>query len=241
MAKKEVKKKVKRKPSKKIAKKTPQKLKTTGKKTKKLVKVKVSKKVKTVKKIAKKVVVPKKTKVVKKVQASPKAKVKKRVKVAKVPKAIKKVIIPKRVRMQKPATVVLLRKKAEEQRKDALRSALIKKREQIVKEAKGEISKYIRGETKQLVDTALDNGDWSYVDLSEDISLKQLSTHRETLLKLDEAIRKIDEGTYGKCEDCGEDISLERLKVLPFAIYCVDCQAKREQFAALERERRAID
>ncbi|MEW6161775.1 MAG: TraR/DksA C4-type zinc finger protein [Nitrospirota bacterium] len=86
------------------------------------------------------------------------------------------------------------------------------------------------------MDTALDNGDWSIVNLSQDVSLKQLSTHRETLLKIDEALRKLDEGTYGKCEDCGEDINEERLKVLPFAIYCRDCQEKREQLEEVEGE-----
>jgi DnaK suppressor protein len=126
-------------------------------------------------------------------------------------------------------------KKSEEERKVMLRRVLINKREEIVREAKAEISKYIKGETKQLIDTALDDGDWSIVDLSEDISLRQLSTHRENLLKIDEALRKLDEGTYGKCEDCGEDISEERLKLIPFAIYCVDCKEKREQFEKLER------
>ncbi len=127
-------------------------------------------------------------------------------------------------------------KKVEEERKEILRKELIKKREEILKEAKEEISKYIRGETKQLVDTALDNGDWSIVDLSEDISLKQLNIHRENLQKIDEALRKLNEGTYGICEDCGEEISAERLKVLPFAIYCTDCQEKREQIEELERK-----
>ncbi|OGW44975.1 MAG: hypothetical protein A2Y66_07785 [Nitrospirae bacterium RBG_13_41_22] len=126
-------------------------------------------------------------------------------------------------------------KTSEEERKATLRRALINRREEIVKEAKVEISKYIRGETKQLVDTALDDGDWSIIDLSEDISLKQLSTHRETLIKIDEAIRKLNEGTYGKCEDCGEEISEERLRVLPFAIYCRDCQEKKEQIEEMDR------
>lgn len=127
-------------------------------------------------------------------------------------------------------------KKSEEERKATIRKALIGRREEIVKEAKTEISKSIKGETKHLVETALDDGDWSVIDLSEDISLKQLSTHRETLLKIDEALRKIDEDTYGKCEDCGEEISEKRLKVIPFAIYCRDCQEKREQLEEIERK-----
>jgi RNA polymerase-binding transcription factor len=126
-------------------------------------------------------------------------------------------------------------KSSEDARKAGLRKALVTKREQIVREVKSEISKYIKGETRQLVDTALDDGDWSVVDLSEDISLKQLSTHGETLRKIDEALRKVDEGTYGICEDCGEEISEKRLKILPFAIYCIDCQENREQFEEMER------
>ncbi len=241
MAKKAVKKRIREKPSGKIVKKTPQKTKKTRENVKKPVKAKVLKKVKTARKVAKKVRVPKKIQTVRKVQTLPKAKTAKRVKVTKIVKTTKKVVIPKKVKTQKAATVAIIDKKSEEQRRAALRNSLVRKREEIVKEAKSEISKYIRGETKQLVDTALDNGDWSVVDLSEDISLRQLSTHRETLLKIDEALRKIEEGTYGKCEDCSEDITVERLKILPFAIYCVDCQEKKEQLQVLQRERRSID
>jgi len=126
-------------------------------------------------------------------------------------------------------------KEFEDERRAALRKLLVTRREQIVSEAKAEISKYIKGETRQLVDTALDDGDWSVVDLSEDISLRRLSTHRDNLQRIDEALRKFDEGTYGICEDCGEEISRERLKILPFAIYCTDCQEKREQLEQIEK------
>jgi DnaK suppressor protein len=124
---------------------------------------------------------------------------------------------------------------SEEERKAALRKSLIQKREEIVREVKSEISKYIKGETRQLVDTALDDGDWSVVDLSEDISFKHMSTHRENLLKIDEALRKLSEGTYGICEECGEEISKARLQILPFAIYCTDCQERREQLEEITR------
>ena len=113
---------------------------------------------------------------------------------------------------------------------------LLDKRREILKEIKIDISKYIKGENRQLVDTALDDGDWSVVDLSEDISLRHLSSHRDDLQRIDEAIRKIDEGTYGLCEDCGEEISEERLKILPYAIFCIDCKERREQIEAMERK-----
>jgi DnaK suppressor protein len=125
---------------------------------------------------------------------------------------------------------------AEELRKLELRRELIRRREEILKEAKTEIAKYIKGENRQLVETALDDGDWSVVDLSEDINLRKLSAHQATLKHIDAALRKLDEGTYGVCEECGDEINIERLKVLPFAVYCRDCQEKREIMEALERE-----
>ncbi len=118
----------------------------------------------------------------------------------------------------------------------ALRRELLRQRDVILGEAKKEIGRIISGENRQIVETALDDGDWSVIDLSEDISLKQLSTHRGNLAKIDEALRKLDEGTYGICEECGEEIDIERLKVLPFAIYCKEDQEKKEILEALERE-----
>lgn len=214
----------------KTAKKTVVKKKTAKKKT---VKKKVAKK-----KAAKKKVVKKKS--------SPKAAKKKAApkKAAKKKTAPKRAALPKKKAVKKKAAPKAAREKAVPKKKEApktrhesLRRALVQRREQIVKEAQVEIAKYIKGENRQLVETALDDGDWSVIDLSEDISLRKLGTHRETLLKIDEALRKLSEGTYGKCEDCGDEISAERLRVLPFAIYCRDCQEAREELEAAREER----
>lgn len=194
--------------------------------TKKNSKNKAKKKVKKAKKQQKKVLKPKQKKPVKRKVSKPSAKVKKPVNTKKVN------IVSKKAEAKRPAG----KKETVNESPEALRKLLIQKREQIIKETKVEISKYIKGETRQLVDTALDDGDWSVVDLSEDINLKQLGTHREVMIKIDEAIRKLEEGTYGVCEDCGGKISEERLKVLPFAIYCKDCQEKIEQLEAIEKE-----
>ncbi len=103
-------------------------------------------------------------------------------------------------------------------RQDILRKQLIHAREEIVKEAKSEIAKYIKGDATQLVETALDDGDWSVIDVSADINLRLLESHRESLLKIDESLRKLREGSYGICEDCGAEITAERLRVMPFAM-----------------------
>jgi RNA polymerase-binding protein DksA len=46
---------------------------------------------------------------------------------------------------------------------------------------------------------------------------------------INEALKRIDEGTFGKCEECGEDISVKRLEVVPFAKLCVGCQEQMER------------
>jgi len=122
------------------------------------------------------------------------------------------------------------------QRNEFLRKQLIRKREEIIREVKTEIAKYITGEANQLVETALDEGDWSVIDVSADINLKRLETHRQRLLGIDEALLKLREGTYGVCEECGNEISSERLKVMPFAVFCRDCQERREQLEKIQRE-----
>ena len=52
---------------------------------------------------------------------------------------------------------------------------------------------------------------------------------REKLRTIDEALLKIEEGEYGICDECEEDIPIGRLKVVPFAHYCVKCKADIEK------------
>ncbi len=51
----------------------------------------------------------------------------------------------------------------------------------------------------------------------------------DRLRLIDEALARIDNGSYGTCAECGDDIPLERLKALPFALFCIDCQTKRSR------------
>lgn len=115
-----------------------------------------------------------------------------------------------------------------------IRKDLLLKKTAILKEAKQEIAKYISGDTRQLVDTAIDDGDWAVVDISEEISLRMLTNHRKRLREIDDALRKIDQGSYGICEECSEEISEKRLKIMPAANLCIDCQENKEKLEAVE-------
>jgi DnaK suppressor protein len=55
------------------------------------------------------------------------------------------------------------------------------------------------------------------------------SNEQKLLYEIDQALRRIDEGTYGTCETCGEIISKNRLKAIPFAKYCIKHQESQEK------------
>jgi RNA polymerase-binding transcription factor len=48
-----------------------------------------------------------------------------------------------------------------------------------------------------------------------------------TLAEVDRALEKVDEGTYGRCDNCGQPVASERLEAIPFATLCVTCSARR--------------
>jgi DnaK suppressor protein len=71
-----------------------------------------------------------------------------------------------------------------------------------------------------------------------DMALMQMKS--ETLSKIDQAIARLEDGTYGLCQECDQEIAAARLKALPFASLCRDCQEDTEDTARAEREARAF-
>lgn len=63
-------------------------------------------------------------------------------------------------------------------------------------------------------------------DMELHVSLIEIAEKRLTAIR--GAFDRLDDGSYGICEACGEDISLERLRAMPMAVFCVDCQAESE-------------
>ena len=63
-------------------------------------------------------------------------------------------------------------------------------------------------------------------DQARDLALR--SNLEETLKQVQEALERVSEGTYGLCEVCGKRIDPARLKALPYAPHCFDCQRKLE-------------
>ncbi len=86
------------------------------------------------------------------------------------------------------------------------------------KDASGDISGY----TYHMADVATDNYD-------REFSLELASSDRQSLYELEDALKRIEDGSFGVCEDCKRLITKVRLKAVPQARLCVKCQEKREK------------
>jgi DnaK suppressor protein len=145
--------------------------------------------------------------------------------------APKKKVAAKKKAVNKPAAG----KKQQYSKTDLkkIREGLLKKKAQIleelmsmrgnslnrsIKDASGDLSSY----TFHMADMATDLYD-------REFSLEIAEGERERLFVLDDAIKRVDEGVYGKCDECGCLISKQRMKVIPQAQYCIKCQEESEK------------
>jgi DnaK suppressor protein len=122
---------------------------------------------------------------------------------------------------------------AKTSRYNELKTMLEHRRRELMNEVQGKI-RDVRAEGSKDREV-LDQGESSEVDIQEDIEFALIQMKSETLSKINEALRRLDESTYGNCFECGDEIAQARLKALPFAVRCKDCEAARE--TAEQRER----
>ena len=78
-------------------------------------------------------------------------------------------------------------------------------------------------------DSIKDLGDQANTAYTREFFFELGNGNRELLRDVVAALRKIDDGSFGACERCGEPIAEKRLDALPFARYCIDCQRVVEQ------------
>ena len=92
-------------------------------------------------------------------------------------------------------------------------------------------------------DDRYDELDQATTDVEQ--SMRMRLCNRETLYlkKVDEALKRIEEGTFGECFECGEQIELKRLQARPTATHCVSCkeeQERKEIHTAMGREHKSL-
>ena len=120
-------------------------------------------------------------------------------------------------------------------RYDELKQMLQGRRRELQAQVQGKMRDVrASGEVNKLTEV-FDAGESSENDIKEDIELALIQMKSETLNKVDDALTRLDQGSYGNCFECGDEIAEKRLRALPFAVRCKDCEEARELAEQKER------
>jgi len=118
-----------------------------------------------------------------------------------------------------------------ERQREYFRAKLLAWREDILKEAK-ETLLHLQEENQNHPDLA----DRASSETDRAIELRARDRQRKLIAKIDEALARIDDGTYGYCEETGEPISLRRLEARPIATLSVEAQERHEKREKVYRD-----
>ena len=86
------------------------------------------------------------------------------------------------------------------------------------REASGDLSAY----TLHMADMAADT-------YERELSMNIVSSEQELLYQIDDALKRLDDGSFGLCQQCSQPITMSRLKAVPYASLCIGCQRAKEQ------------
>ncbi|UCF87773.1 MAG: RNA polymerase-binding protein DksA [Nitrospiraceae bacterium] len=151
---------------------------------------------------------------------------KKKVQVKKAVKAKKK-IKKKQVKRKsaKPKAKKSTKKTLSQREKKLLKikESLIEQREGLLKEAELALNT-LPGEIN-----FPDMGDQATAEADRDFMLRLRDRERMLLKKIEDTLDRIEDGTFGICENCGSEIGVKRLEARPVTTYCIDCKTRQEE------------
>jgi len=116
----------------------------------------------------------------------------------------------------------------DDKRRDRLKKVLVERKRKMWNELRDDVFRKLGNEYNTQFDIPNDLEDLSVIDFIEDLGLSVSDIRKEELLRIDESLRKLDQGTYGICEKCGTEIDEERLRVEASAMHCLKCQSDLE-------------
>ncbi|NPU84900.1 MAG: RNA polymerase-binding protein DksA [Syntrophaceae bacterium] len=111
------------------------------------------------------------------------------------------------------------------------RNLLIAKISELLNEAEKTVSEMTDGK-----ENYPDPTDRASLEADRNFELRIRDRERKLIAKMQEAIKRIDDGTYGICEMCGNPISEKRLQARPVTTSCIDCKTKQERLEKLKGE-----
>ena len=109
--------------------------------------------------------------------------------------------------------------------KDEMRDMLLHMRKELLED----VSQTVKAESDYLRFDVGDFYDHASSDRDRELSLTLTDRERDKLRLIDEALRKIDDGSYGICESCGDEIGEDRLRAMPLAKLCLSCKIDLER------------
>jgi len=120
-----------------------------------------------------------------------------------------------------------------------MRKAVLKKARESLEGMRSQLLRSVKQGMQEGREASKDEGMDTY-DIASDardreISLALADRDRDKLQAIDEALGRVEDGSYGICEMCESDIAEARLQALPFTRVCVNCQAEREKEARMNR------
>src|SRR5579875_857831 len=109
--------------------------------------------------------------------------------------------------------------------KDEMRDMLLQMRRELLED----VSQTVKAESDYLRFDVGDFYDHASSDRDRELSLTLTDRERDKLRLIDEALRKIEDGSYGICESCGDEIGEDRLRAMPLAKLCLSCKIDLER------------
>jgi RNA polymerase-binding protein DksA len=112
---------------------------------------------------------------------------------------------------------------------DELRSSMTVRASQLREEIRQTLLKSDSEQYAMIADQVRDLEDDSFADLMVDVNLAEIDRDLQELRLIDGAMLRVNDGSYGQCDECGLQIDIERLRLTPFASRCFDCQSAFER------------
>ena len=123
-----------------------------------------------------------------------------------------------------------------EHRREVLQRMLLGKRQEIMREIEGNLGQSLTEDQQRRLESARDVGDHALMYLDRELGISLMEMRNRKRQAIDEALTRLNEGTYGICAECGVEVSEKRLEAVPFAKLCVQCQSRQELLEKIEKE-----
>ena len=112
-----------------------------------------------------------------------------------------------------------------------LKKKLEEQRAELLAEAGETITEGLKPEKENYADL----GDQASAETDRNLLLRLRGREQRLLKKIDEALKRIEDGTFGICETCGEKIGAKRLQARPVTTLCIDCKTAQEEEEKLRK------